>query len=138
MYAVCETVFLEVPKSFKKAVMQMHKPNHTTSQPIPHDEFVDLSQRSPKTTPPEKKNSHPIMQPSQFDRIPRVTRKERGNAESVIKPCKSFSLPNWDGKWTSNNQGEIQMMDTEVNAVSSPYDTSAQALGFMKQKGINC
>jgi len=29
------------------------------------------------------------------------------------------------------------MMDTEVNAISSPYDTSAQALGTIKQEGIN-
>lgn len=29
------------------------------------------------------------------------------------------------------------MMDTEVNAISSPYDTSAQVLGTIKQGGIN-
>jgi hypothetical protein len=29
------------------------------------------------------------------------------------------------------------MMDTEENAISSPYDTSAQALGTIKQEGIN-
>jgi len=49
------------------------------------------------------------------------------NAESFIKPCKSFSLPNRIER-TSKNRGN-SYEGHQINAVSSPYDTSPQARG---------
>jgi hypothetical protein len=69
--------------------MQMHHNQTTqTSQPIPHDEFGDLSQKkSEKATPPE-------TQPTDYATLPNESNsrndRERRNAECFIKPCKSF------------------------------------------------
>lgn len=46
--------------------------------------------------------------------------------ESVIKPCESFSLPNSIER-SSKEPEKIHVKDTEANAISSPYDTSARA-----------
>jgi len=58
--------------------------------------------------------------------------KEKGeNAERFIKPCESFVVAEPDGKRLSKNGGKF-MMDTEVNAISGPYDTSAHIVRTIK------